>query len=239
MKRVIITGGSRGIGRACVELYAQKGDFVAFIYRSNDKAAKELTSKYRNVYAVKADLGISTEATVAMQSAINQLGGCDILINNAGIAQSKLMSDITDCDFCEMLNTNLGSCFYCSRAVISEFLKTHSGCIINIASMWGEVGASMEVHYSGAKAGVIGFTKALAKELGPSGIRVNCVSPGMIDTDMNSCYDAQTINAIAEETPLMRIGTPMDVANAVYFLASDKASFITGQVLGVNGGLVI
>ena len=167
------------------------------------------------------------------------LGGIDVLVNNAGIAQSALMSDITDADYADMINTDLSGALYCCRQAIPYFLRNHSGAIVNVSSMWGEVGASMEVHYSAAKAGLIGLTKALAKELGPSGVRVNCVTPGMIDTDMNKGYTKDDIRAIVDETPLGRIGKPEDVAEAVFFLASDKASFITGQVLGVNGGYVI
>ncbi|MBE6686984.1 MAG: SDR family oxidoreductase [Ruminococcaceae bacterium] len=239
MRRVIITGGSRGIGAACVKKFANNKDKVVFIYKSNDEAAKGLTREFENVSALKADISEAQGAEHAVKSAAEVLGGCDILINNAGIAQSKLMTDITDGDYKKMLDTDLGSAFYCSRAVIPEFLKTHSGVIINISSMWGEVGASMEVHYSAAKAGLIGMTKAMAKELGYSGIRVNCVTPGMTDTDMNACYDEETIRNIVDEIPLGRIGKPEDVANAVFFLASEEASYITGQVLGVNGGMVI
>lgn len=238
MRRVIVTGGSRGIGRAIVRRFSENGDAVAFIYANNDGAAADVAAKY-SAHAVKASLEDADMAGRAIAEATELLGGCDILVNNAGIAQSRLITDITIEDFNRMINTDLTSAFFCSRAVISEFLKSHSGVIINISSMWGEVGASMEVHYSAAKAGVIGMTKAMAKELAPSGIRVNCVSPGMIDTDMNACYDSDTIAAVIEEIPLGRIGKPEDVANAVFFLASEEAGFITGQILGVNGGMII
>lgn len=239
MRKVIITGGSRGIGAATVRRFARNGDKVVFIYRSSTEAAKKLCAEYRNVYSVQADISSSAQAQGAIDKAVELLGGCDILVNNAGIAQSKLITDITDDDYKKMLDTNLASAFYCSRSIIPEFLKTHKGVIINISSMWGEAGASMEVHYSAAKAGLIGMTKAMAKELGYSGIRVNCVSPGMIDTDMNSCYDKETVESITEEIPLNRIGTPEDIANAVFFLASEEASYITGQILSVNGGMVV
>ncbi len=234
MRNVIVTGGSRGIGAAVVRRFAENGDNVVFFYRSNDRAAAEV-----GVPCIKGDIRDPMEVKKMITRAADYLGGIDVLVNNAGIAQSALMSDITDTDYADMINTDLSGAFYCCRQAIPYFLRNHSGAIVNISSMWGEVGASMEVHYSAAKAGLIGLTKALAKELGPSGIRVNCVTPGMIDTDMNRGYSREDIQAIVDETPLMRIGKPEDVAEAVFFLASDKASFITGQILGVNGGYVI
>ncbi|MBE6574323.1 MAG: SDR family oxidoreductase [Ruminococcaceae bacterium] len=238
MRKVIVTGGSRGIGAAIVKRFAENGDKVAFLYRSDDKAAERISELFGAV-SVKADIGSYDGAVFGINEAIKLIGGCDILVNNAGIAQSKLVNDISFDDYKRMIDTDLGGAFWCSREVISEFLKAHKGAIVNISSMWGEVGASMEVHYSAAKAGMIGMTKAMAKELAPSGIRVNCVTPGMIDTDMNKDYDKETIDAIIGETPLGRIGTGEDVANAVFFLAGEEASFITGQILGVNGGMVI
>ncbi len=234
MRNIIVTGGSRGIGAAIVRRFAENGDNVVFLYRANDRAAAEV-----GVPCIKGDIRDPEEVKKMITRAGDYLGGIDVLVNNAGIAQSALMSDITDADYNDMISTDLSGAFYCCRQAIPYFLRNHSGAIVNVSSMWGEVGASMEVHYSAAKAGLIGLTKALAKELGPSGIRVNCVTPGMIDTDMNKGYTKEDIQAIVEETPLMRIGKPEDVAEAVFFLASDKASFITGQVLGVNGGYVI
>ncbi|MBQ3182143.1 MAG: 3-oxoacyl-ACP reductase FabG [Clostridia bacterium] len=234
MRNIIVTGGSRGIGAAIVRRFAENGDNVVFLYRSNDRAAAEV-----GVPCIKGDIRDPEEVKKMISRAADYLGGIDVLVNNAGIAQSALMGDISDTDYMNMINTDLSGAFYCCRQAIPYFLRNHSGAIVNISSMWGEVGASMEVHYSAAKAGLIGLTKALAKELGPSGVRVNCVTPGMIDTDMNRGYSKVDIQAIVDETPLMRIGKPEDVAEAVFFLASDKASFITGQVLGVNGGYVI
>lgn len=234
MKRVIVTGGSRGIGAAVVKKFIENGDRVVFFYRSNDTAASKIDAP-----CIKGDISDPIKAAEMIKEAAEMLGGIDILVNNAGIAQSALITDITDTDFKRMIDTDLGGCFYCTRAAIPYFLREHRGAVVNISSMWGETGASMESHYSAAKAGVIGLTKALAKELGPSGVRVNCVSPGMIDTDMNSGYDKATFSAIAEETPLCRTGKAEEVAEAVFFLASDRASFITGQVLGVNGGYII
>ncbi len=234
MRNVIVTGGSRGIGAAIVKRFVDNGDNVVFFYRSNDRAAADV-----GVPCIKGDIRDPEEVKKMISRAADYLGGIDVLVNNAGIAQSALTGDITDTDYMDMINTDLSGAFYCCRQAIPYFLRNHSGAIVNISSMWGEVGASMEVHYSAAKAGVIGLTKALAKELGPSGVRVNCVTPGMIDTEMNSGYSKEDIQAIVDETPLMRIGNPEDVAEAVFFLASDKASFITGQVLGVNGGYII
>ena len=234
MRKVIITGGSRGIGAAIVRRFVDNGDNVVFFYHSNDRAAAEM-----GVPCIKGDISVPSDVKRMISQAARYLGGVDILVNNAGIAESKLTDEITDTDYRAMIDTDLSGTFYCCREAVPYFLKNHSGAIINISSMWGEVGASMEVHYSAAKAGVIGLTKALAKELGPSGVRVNCVSPGMIDTDMNRGYDEQAVQTLVDETPLGRIGKPEDVADAVFFLASDQASFITGQVLGVNGGYII
>ncbi len=234
MRRIIVTGGSRGIGAAIVRRFVNNGDSVVFFYHSNDKAAAEM-----GLPCVKGDISDPVVVKRMIAQAADYLGGIDILVNNAGIAQSFLTGDITDTDYRRMIDTDLSGTFYCCREAIPYFLRDHSGAIINISSMWGEVGASMEVHYSAAKAGVIGLTKALAKELGPSGIRVNCVTPGLIDTDMNRDYDEQTLRTLVDETPLCRIGKPEDVANAVFFLASEEAGFITGQILGVNGGYVI
>ena len=234
MRNIIVTGGSRGIGAAIVRRFAENGDNVVFLYHSNDRAAAEV-----GVPCIKGDISCSEDAAKMITRAADYLGGIDVLVNNAGIAQSALMTDISDADYMNMINTDLSGAFFCCRQAIPYFLRNHSGAIVNVSSMWGEVGASMEVHYSAAKAGLIGLTKSMAKELGPSGIRVNCVTPGMIDTDMNKGYTKEDIDAIVDETPLMRIGKPEDVAEAVFFLASEKASFITGQVLGVNGGYVI
>ena len=165
-------------------------------------------------------------------------GSADILINNAGIAQQKLFTDITDDDFTRMFDINVRGVFNCCRAALPYMIHKKHGRIINISSMWGVCGASCEVHYSASKAAVIGMTKALAKEVGPSGITVNCIAPGLIDTPMNANLSKETINELCEETPVGRIGTPEDIANAALFLASDSSSFITGQVLGVDGGFI-
>lgn len=168
-----------------------------------------------------------------------QAGDIDVLVNNAGVSSQKLFADITDEDWKKTTGVNLDGVFFCCREALKPMISKKNGVIINISSMWGEVGASCEVHYSATKAGVIGLTKALAKEVAPSGIRVNCITPGVIMTDMMADFDEKTVNELREETPLGRLGTPEDIAGAALFLASEDASFITGQVLGVNGGFVI
>ncbi|MBO7148834.1 MAG: 3-oxoacyl-ACP reductase FabG [Clostridia bacterium] len=236
--KVIITGGSRGIGAACVSAFANLGANVAFIYRSSDDAANSLAEK-TGAYAIKADLSDALSATEAVIKAIRYLGGVDVLVNNAGVSSFGLLSDLTTEEYYRVMDTNLTSAVFASKAVLGEMIRNKSGSIINISSMWGEAGSSCEVVYSASKAGMIGFTKALAKELGPSGIRVNCITPGVIDTEMNSCLTKDVLDALAEETPLGRIGKAEEIADSVLWLASDKASFITGQVIGVNGGMVI
>ncbi len=168
-----------------------------------------------------------------------EVGSVDVLVNNAGISSQKLFTDITDDEWKRTIGVNLDGVFYCCRNALPYMIRQKSGAIINIGSMWGEVGASCEVHYSASKAGVIGLTKALAKEVAPSGVRVNCIAPGVVMTDMMSDFDDTTIEELKDETPLGRLGTPEDIAAAVLFLASDDASFITGQTLGVNGGFII
>ena len=168
------------------------------------------------------------------------LGSLELLVNNAGIAQQKLFTDITDNDWNSMISTNLSGVFYCCQEALKRYMiPSHSGVILNISSMWGQVGASCEVHYSAAKAGVIGLTKALAKEVGLSNIRVNCIAPGVVMTDMMKDFDEETVQALKEETPLNILGTPEDIADAAVYLCSDKAKFITGQILGINGGFII
>ncbi len=236
--KVLITGGSRGIGRAIVERFAREGHEIAFIYKASHDAA-EATAKECGALAICADVSQAREARRAVSEAYDALGGIDVLINNAGIAQIKMLTDITDEDWKAMLDTNLSSAFYMSRAVLPHMIHQKSGRIINIGSMWGKTGASCEVHYSASKAGLRGLTMALAKEVGPSGITVNAIEPGVIATDMNTCLDEETLRELCNETPLCRIGEPRDVAALAYFLASSDADFITGQVIGVDGGYAI
>lgn len=237
-RNILITGGSRGIGAACVEAFVAQGDRVCFVYCKNREAADRVASQTGAV-AIKADLSDPAEATRAVEQAVEAMGGIDVLVNNAGIAHITLMQDVTDADWRRMIDTNLSSAFYLSRAVVPLMLRQGGGAIVHIGSMWGKCGASCEVTYSAAKAGIRGLTMSMAKELGPSHIRVNCVEPGVIDTEMNATMDEETRQALADETPLCRIGAPSEVARAVLFLASEDASFITGQILGVDGGFAI
>jgi len=243
MRTVLITGASRGIGAACAREFAREGHRVAIHYhRSEDKAkalCDELNAAGCEAIAVQADVRDGEAVRVMVKEVEERLGFIDVLVNNAGIAMQKLFTDTSDSEWNNMLATNLNSVFYCAKAVAPAMIREHRGCIINIASMWGEVGASCEVAYSAAKAGVIGFTKALAKELGPSGIRVNAISPGVIMTDMMAGFSDDDVAALREETPLCTLGAPEDIARSAVFLASDRARYISGQVLGVNGGMVI
>ena len=238
MAKVLITGGSRGIGKACVKAFCARGDRVAFVYHSNAEAAASVALE-TGAIALQADLSDPEEARRVTEEAIGLLGGLDVLVNNAGIAQIKLFTDLTDEDWRRMLDTNLSAVFYVSRAAARSMISAQHGRIVNVGSMWGKVGASCEVHYSAAKAGLRGMTMALAKELGPSHITVNCVEPGVIETEMNASLDDETRRQLCEETPLCRMGNPEDVAAAVCFLASEEASFITGQILGVDGGFAV
>lgn len=236
--KILISGGSRGIGRACVEKFIQNGDSVAFIYKSNHDAARSVSDSF-GATAICADISSSVEAKRAASEAIASLGGIDVLINNAGISQIKLFTDITDTDWDTMINSNLSSAFYLTRSALPYMISQKSGRIINIGSMWGKVGASCEVHYSSSKSALRGMTLALAKEVGLSGITVNAIEPGVIATDMNSALSADILSELKEETPLGRIGSPYDIASLALFLASDGASFITGQIIGVDGGFAI
>lgn len=238
MANVLITGGSRGIGAACVRLFSEQGDRVAFFYRKEREKALALAEE-TGAMAFCADVTDVEAVEKALRQIKEVLGGIDILVNNAGISQIKLFTEIGNEEWSRMLSTHLDGTFYVTRAVAREMISRKNGRIINIGSMWGKCGASCEVHYSTAKAGLRGFTMALAKELGPSGITVNCIEPGVIDTEMNRELDAETRSSLREETPLCRMGTTEDVAHAVLFFASEKASFITGQILGVDGGFAV
>lgn len=230
MKTVLITGGSRGIGAACVRLFASRGFRVLFTYNRSGQQALSL-SRETNTTAIQVD--ITNPADI---QTLTPYGAVDILVNNAGIAEQKLFSDITPADWDRMFDVNIKGMFLVTQALLPGMIHNKAGKIINLSSIWGQCGASCEVHYSASKAAVIGFTKALAKELGPSGICVNCVAPGIIDTEMNAHIDPEDLKALYAEIPLSRMGTPEEVASMIYFLASEQAGYITGQVLAPNGG---
>lgn len=238
MKTVLITGGSRGIGRAMVELFSEKGFFVAFTYKSSEEQAKSLAER-TGAICIKADSAVESEIIAAVKAVEEKLGPIDCLINNAGISSFSLLTDLTLDDWNRCLAVNLTGAFLYSKAVIPSMVSRKQGRIINITSMWGIVGSSCEVHYSTAKAGLIGMTKALAKELGPSGITVNAIAPGVIETEMNKCLSDEDKSALCEETPLMRMGKTSEVAEAALFLAGDGASFITGEIMNLSGGFIV
>lgn len=237
-KVIVVTGGSRGIGAEIVKLLSKAGNKVILNYNLSENCAINVESELKKEgYAVdifKADVSKSNEATDLIKFAINKYGRIDVLINNAGISQSKLFTEITDQDWDNMIKINLNSTFYCTREATKNMIQNKSGLIINISSIWGITGASMEVHYSATKAGIIGFTKALAKELGPSNIRVNAIAPGIIDTDMNKEYSKEEIENIKNEIILEKIGKPIDIAKCVQWLVDDN--YTTGEVISINGG---
>jgi len=238
MKTAIVTGGAKGIGAAIVKRLISDGYKVALCYNNSEKEANMLCAELgANCRAYKLDITNSKAVNEIFTDIENNFGEISVLVNNAGIAEQSLFTDITDEMWHKMIETNLSGAFYCCRAVLPYMIHRKIGKIVNISSIWGEIGGSCEVHYSAAKAGLIGMTKALAKEVGLSGITVNSVSPGVIFTDMTSHFDEDTMNELKSETPLNRIGTPEDVAGVVAFLVSTDADFITGQDLAVNGGM--
>ena len=232
MKNVLITGGSRGIGAAAVSLFAKRGDRVFFLYEKEHEAAAAVAAR-TGAAAICCDVADRSQ----VEAAFRQLPGLDILICNAGICHYGLMSMTPEEIWDRLFAVNVKGIYHCVNAAMPFFLQTHSGCIITVSSMWGQVGASCEAAYSATKGAVLALTRALAKELGPSGIRVNCVAPGVILTDMCASVSPETLEELAQETPLERNGTPEDVAKAVEALAD--AEFVTGQVLGVSGGFVM
>lgn len=242
-KTVLVTGASRGIGAATAALFASKGLQVVINCSSSFKCALELARSLSmqgtSAMALKADVSDRAQVDAMFAQIESVYGGVDILINNAGIAQQKLFTDITAEDWQRMVGVNLTGAFNCTQAALPHMIRQKAGSIVNVSSIWGIQGASCEVHYSAAKAGLIGMTKALAQEVGPSGIRVNCVAPGVIATEMNGTLEESTLDALRESTPLGTIGTPEDIARSIAFLALEDSAFTTGQVLSPNGGLVL
>ena len=236
---VLITGGSRGIGAAAVRAFHAAGCRVAFCYEKNAAAAAALADELPGVRAFAADVsdpGAVAELFARVEAA---LGPPDVLVCNAGVAWQGLLTDMTDADWRRVLDVDLSGAFYCCRAALPAMIRKKWGRVLLVSSMWGQVGGSCEAAYSAAKAGLIGLGRALAKEVGPSGVTVNCVAPGVVETDMMAGFSAADKAALAEETPAGRLGAPEEVARALVFLAGEGASFITGQVLGINGGLVV
>ena len=242
-KIALITGGSRGIGAACVRAFAEDGYAVAFLYNRSEAKAQSLVQTLRadgrDVSAYRCDLADPDQVKTVIADILRTYRRIDTLVNCAGIAHIGLFTDMTEDEWDHLFAVNVRSAFSVTRAVLPGMISAQKGSIVNVSSMWGEVGASCEVAYSATKAALIGMTKALAKEVGPSGVRVNCVTPGVIDTDMNASLTEDDRAALSDETPLGRIGEAAEVAQTILFLCSEGASFITGQIVGVSGGLVI
>lgn len=236
-KIILITGASRGIGRKIAVELAQKGYKVIANYHKSTEKAMELKDGNENIEIYKADVSKRQEVKEMIKYIIDKYGKIDVLINNAGISEEKLFTDVTDEDWNKIINTNLYSAFCTTQEVVKNMIREKNGCIINISSVWGMVGASCETIYAISKAGLDGMTKSLAKELGLSNIRVNSIAPGYIDTDMNKCYSADEVNMIKEEIPLNKIGKTADIAKCVQWLIEDE--YTTGQIISINGGWII
>ena len=232
MSTIVITGGSRGIGAAAVELFTAKGHRVFFLYEKNHEAAHSVATK-TGATPICCDVADGQ----AVKAAFQTIGDVDVLICNAGIVHYGLMSMMEESQWDRIFDVNVKGIYNCVNAAMPSFLQKQAGCILTVSSMWGQVGASCEAAYSATKGAVIALTKALAKELGPSGIRVNCIAPGVIETDMCATVDPQILEEMAQDSPVGRNGTPVDVAKAMEYLA--EATFVTGQILPVNGGYVI
>lgn len=238
-RRVIwITGGSSGIGKAAVRKFAGAGDQVAFTFLHSEAAARALESE-TGAFAIRADVSDSAQVNRARDAILSRFGRIDVLVCAAGVAGKGLLMDQTDEAYDRIMNTNLFGTFAAIRAVLPCMIERRGGSIVTVSSMWGETGGACEALYSASKAGIIGLTRAVAKEVGSAGIRVNCISPGVIDTPMNADLSPEDVDSLVEETPLGRIGMAEEVAEAICFLAGEGAGFITGQVLPVNGGIVI
>ncbi len=239
-KVALVTGAGRGIGRAVAQTLAADGWQVAVNFCRNEQAAvdtcREIAAAGGVAVPFQADVADAAQVAAMFRRVRQELGAPALLVNNAGVAHFGLLQEMTTAKWRRLMAVNLDGAFFCCREALPDMLHAKSGCIVNIASMWGQAGASCEAAYSASKGGLIAFTKALAREVGPSGVRINCVAPGVIDTEMNARLSQADMAALAEETPLGRIGSPEEVAAAVRFLASDEASFITGEILGVTGG---
>lgn len=240
MKTVIVTGGSRGIGSEIVRELAKEYN-VILNYNNSEQLAEQIKEELKeqgyNIEIFKADVSVREEVKALVKFTLEKFKNIDILINNAGISQTKLFTDITDEDWDKMMQINLNSVFYCTQEVLENMIHNKKGCIINISSVWGITGGSCEVHYSVSKAGIDGMTKALAKELGASNIRVNSIAPGIIATDMNEEYTNEEIEDIKNQIPLGKIGKGIDIAKCVKWLIEDD--YTTGQIISPNGGWVI
>lgn len=242
-KVALVTGASRGIGRATAEAFARAGYQVAANYCRSKEQIEQFSAQMERegcaVIPVQADVSDPEQVERMVQAVQQQFGHIDVLVCNAGIARQGLLTDFSPTDWRQMMAVNLDGTFYCCRSVLPGMIRRQSGCIITTSSIWGITGASCEVPYSAAKAGIIGLTRALAKEVGPSGIRVNCIAPGVIDTEMNGNLTPEVMAQLREETPLGIIGTPKQVADLALYLAGEGASFLTGQVISPNGGFLI
>ena len=241
-KSVIITGASRGIGKACALIFAENGYDLLLCYQSREEEAKAV-AREAEAFGVRAkvfqmNMESLSDCRRTVAKAMMEFGGIDALVCNAGISLPVLFTQTTEEEYDRVFSVNTKGVFFLSQAAAKEMISAGKGAIVNVSSMWGVAGASGEVAYSASKAAVIGLTKALAKELAPSGIRVNCVAPGVTDTEMNACYDEDAMAALYERTPLGRIADPREIAEAIFFLASEKASFITGQTLTADGGFI-
>ena len=240
-KNIIVTGGSRGIGKGIVEILAKQGHNIILNYNKSEEKAKiikeNLEKEKCNIEIFKADVSNREEVKKLIEFSIKKLGTIDVLVNNAGIGQVKMFTEITDEDWDNMIKNNLTSIFYTTQEAIKNMISNKSGCIINISSIWGLIGGSCEVHYSASKAGIDGMTKALAKEMGPSNIRINSIAPGCTKTEMLEDVSEEEFDQIRKETPLNKIGKVEDIAKCVKWLVEDE--FTTGQVISINGGWVI
>lgn len=243
MKTAVVTGASGGIGSRISLCLAKKGYNVVLCYNTSEKTALETVAEIEkngnNAIALRCDVRNKNETDALMKTVFDKYGRIDVLVNNAGVSLQKLFVDVSEKEYDEIFDTNVRGTINCSQSALKYMINQKSGSIVNISSMWGVNGASCEAHYSASKAAIIGLTKALAKEMGLSNIRVNCVAPGMIDTKMNAAFSQDVFDSIKEETPLNKIGKPEDVAKAVSYFASDDSSFVTGQVLCVDGGYLL